>query len=146
GYRGVASNSPGAGAGTGSVKPREVAKDRRADAAEPPRRAPLSPAEQKRMQLLAKLHPDIAAAVERLRNKSAAPAPAEAKFVRNGKAEIQIWLTSKSDAVMARLKQLGLEVVAEPKSAKLVIGRIALDKLAALAEVAEVRYVAPQTQ
>ena len=30
--------------------------------------------------------------------------------------------------------------------AKLVIGRVALDKLAAIAEMAEVRYVAPQTQ
>ena len=35
------------------------------------------------------------------------------------------------------------EVVADPQASKIVIGRIALDKLTALAELAEVRYVAP---
>jgi len=103
-------------------------------------------AEQKRQQLLAKLHPAIAAVVERLQTGNGTPAAVEAKFVRGGKAEIQVWLTSQSDVVVARLKQLGFEVIAEPKAARLVIGRIALDKLMALAELSEVRYLAPQTE
>jgi Ca-activated chloride channel family protein len=102
--------------------------------------------DQKRQQLLAKLHPDVAAIVERLQNKNNTPAASEARFVRDGKAEVQIFLTTKSDAVMAKLKQLGVEVIAEPKASKLILARVALDRLAALAEVAEVRYVAPQTQ
>ena len=102
--------------------------------------------DQKRQQLLAKLHPDVAAIVERLQNKNNTPAAAEAGFVRDGKAEVQVFLTSKSEAVMAKLKQLGVEVIAEPKASKLIIARVALERLAALAEVAEVRYVAPQTQ
>jgi hypothetical protein len=122
----------------------EAPKSKR-DVDERQRNRPLSPAEQKRQQVLAKLHPAIAALVERLQ-KNGTPAAAEARFVRAGKAEIQVWLTVKSDALMARLKSLGFEVVADPKSAKLVIGRIALDKLAALAELGEVRYIAPQTQ
>jgi Ca-activated chloride channel homolog len=99
-----------------------------------------------RQPSLAKLHPAIAAIVERLKMKKGTPAAAEAKFVRDGKAEIQVWLTVKSDAVMARLKQLGFEVIAEPKTVKLIIGRLALDKLVALAQLSEVRYVAPQTE
>ncbi|HJQ22802.1 MAG TPA: VIT and VWA domain-containing protein [Blastocatellia bacterium] len=133
--------APGRGYGT-STPAAEATKDKRDETL---RSQPLSPAEQRRQQLLAKLHPTIAALVERLQ-KNGPPAAAESSFVRNGKAEIQVWLTAKSDAVMARLKQLGFEVVADPKSAKLIIGRIALDKLAALAEAAEVRYIAPQTQ
>jgi Ca-activated chloride channel family protein len=139
---------PGAGYGNGGVHGQqrtEVRKDKR-DADEAQRGQPLSAAEQRRQQLLAKLHPAIAAVVERLQNKNGTPAAVEARFVRDGKAEIQVWLTSKSDATMAKLKQLGFEVIAEPKAAKLVIGRIALDKLTAITELSEVRYIAPQTQ
>jgi len=53
-------------------------------------------------------------------------------------------LTEKSDANMAKLKELGFEVVLDPKTAKLVIGRISIEKLAALAELKFVRYVGPQ--
>ncbi|HXG66206.1 MAG TPA: hypothetical protein VNO70_13980, partial [Blastocatellia bacterium] len=65
---------------------------------------------------------------------------------RNGKAEVQVWVTDKSAETMAQLRELGFEVVLDPKTAKLVIGRVPLDKLAALAELGVVRYVAPMTQ
>ena len=68
----------------------------------------------------------------------------EAKFIHNGKAEIQIWLTEKSAETLAKLKDLSFEVVLDPQSAKLVIGRISIEKLAALAELKSVRYVGPQ--
>jgi len=45
---------------------------------------------------------------------------------------------------MAKLKQLGFEVVLEPKTAKMVIGRLPIANLAKLADLAFVRYVAPQ--
>jgi hypothetical protein len=79
-----------------------------------------------------------------LKDTKASPGSAEAKFIRNGRAEVQIWLTDKSAETMAELKELGFEVVLDPKSAKLVIGRLPIEKLAALAELKAVRYVAPQ--
>ena len=105
----------------------------------------LSKEDQKRQQLYAKLHASLQAVVERLRKKEAQPGAAEAQFVRDGKAEVRVWLTEKTPEVLARLKELGFEVVLEPKTAKLLIGRLPVDKLAALAELKEVRYVAPMT-
>ncbi len=104
----------------------------------------LSPEEQKRRQTLSKLHPSIASLIERLKNKTAQPTAAEAKFVRDGKAELQIWLTEKSPAVVAELKKLGFEVILDPAASKLLVGRLPLEKLAALAELTTVKYVAPQ--
>jgi Ca-activated chloride channel family protein len=105
--------------------------------------AKLSPAEEARRQLVTKFHPSLTALVERLKDKRAKPGAAEADFVREGKAEIQVWLTDKSEATLNELKRLGFEVVLDPKTAKMVIGRVQLDKLAALAGLKFVRYVAP---
>jgi Ca-activated chloride channel homolog len=104
----------------------------------------LSPEEQKRREFTAKFHPTVLAVIDRLKDPKASPGADEAKFIRNGKAEVQIWLTDKSDETMAKLKELGFEVVLDPKTAKLVIGRISIEKLAALAELKGVRYVGPQ--
>jgi Ca-activated chloride channel homolog len=101
----------------------------------------LSPAEQRRQELRAKLHPSIMAVVDRLHNKTAVSAD-EVKFIRDGKAEIQIWLTDKSPETLAQLKALGFEVVLDPKSARLLIGRLPLEKLEALVELKFIRYVA----
>jgi hypothetical protein len=106
----------------------------------------LSPEEQKRAHLQATFHPTVLAVVDRLKDKKLSPSPDEGKFIRNGKAEIQIWLTEKSDETVAKLKELGFEVLLDPKTAKLVIGRLPIEKLAALAELKSVRYVAPQFQ
>jgi hypothetical protein len=106
---------------------------------------PASADEEKRQQVLAKLHPSIAAIIERLKSRNARPSAEEAKFVRNGKAEVQVWLADKSPAVIAQLKQLGFETVLDPKTSKMLIGRVPIEKLAALAELEAVRYVAPQS-
>jgi Ca-activated chloride channel family protein len=104
-----------------------------------------SPEEQKRTQLQSKLNPRILAVIVRLQNGKGSPSRDEAEFIRNGKAELQIWLTDKSDETMAKLKELGFEIVLDPKTAKMVIGRLPIEKLAALAELKSVRYVSPQT-
>jgi Ca-activated chloride channel family protein len=104
-----------------------------------------SPEEKHRAELAVKLHPTILAVVEQQNGKSPVPSPKEIEFVRDGKAELQIWLTDKSAENLAKLKELGFEVVLDPKSAKMVIGRLPLEKLAALAELKFVRYVSPQT-
>jgi hypothetical protein len=107
--------------------------------------APLvTPEEQKRRQILAKLHPSIAALIQRLKDQKAQPGATEAAFVRDDQAMIQVWLTDTSPEAVEQLKQLGFEVLLDPKSTKLVIGRIALRKLEALAELKQVRYLAPQ--
>ncbi|HWT01891.1 MAG TPA: VIT domain-containing protein [Pyrinomonadaceae bacterium] len=111
--------------------------------AEPMPTPKLSPREEKRQRLETKLNPSLVALVDRLKDRNAKPGPDEARFVRDGRAEIQIWLTDKSEEAIARLKQLGFEVVLDPKTAKLVIGRLPVEKLEALAELPFVRYVAP---
>jgi hypothetical protein len=104
----------------------------------------LSPEEQKRQQLVAKFHPSLVAVVDRLRTKVAA-SPEEARFVRDGKAELQVWLTDKTPEALTELKQLGFEVILDPRTSKLVIGRLTIENLQKLAELKLVRYVAPQT-
>lgn len=98
---------------------------------------------EKRQELQGKLHSSLLALVDRLKAKSAQPGADEAKFVRDGKAEIQVWLTDKSEETIAQLKQLGFEVMLDPKTSKMVIGRVPIEKLAALAELAFVQYAAP---
>jgi hypothetical protein len=104
----------------------------------------LSPEQQKRAAFESKFHASVLAVITRLKDRKIKPAADEGKFVSNGKAEVQIWLTEKSDVVIAELKKLGFEVVLDPRSAKMFIGRIPIEKLAALADIKSVRYVAPQ--
>lgn len=89
-----------------------------------------------------KLHPSLSALVERLK---AGPQPGAAYpgFVKNGKAEVQVWLADTSPETLRQLKDLGFELVLQPRTAHVVVGRIPLEKLAALAELKTVRYVAP---
>ena len=88
-------------------------------------------------QPASKLHPSIAAVIAG--NQQAA-------FVSNGKAEIQLWLVEKNTANIAQLKQLGFEVSSDPSGSQLLIGKIGVEKLAKLAELTFVRFIAPYTR
>ncbi len=99
-----------------------------------------------KQRLRAKLHPAVAAVIDRLNDKGAKPGAEELKFTRDGKAEIQIWLTDKSAETIERLKKLGFETLLDPQSSKLIIGRLPIEKLAALVELPAVRYIAPQNK
>jgi Ca-activated chloride channel family protein len=103
-----------------------------------------SPEEERRQKLLMKLHPSIVAVIERLKNKAAQAGADESKFVADGQAEIQVWLVDKTPEALEELKKLGFQVVLDPKTSKVVIGRIAIEKLSALAELESVLFVAPQ--
>lgn len=92
-----------------------------------------------------KTNPSVFALIERIRTKAIVASADEAKFVRAGKAEVQIWLTEKSDEALTKLKELGFEVALDPKTSKLIIGRISIEKLEALVGLKFVRYVTPQT-
>ena len=97
-----------------------------------------------REELLRKLHRSVFAVIERLQKKEALTSADEAGFIRNGKAEVQVWLTEKSDANLVKLKELGFEVILDAKNPRLIIGRLSIDKLEALAELTFVSYVSPQ--
>lgn len=135
---------PGAGAGVGPSRGYSMGGGSPALGGGSGVPAPVSPEEKKRQELLAKMNPAIAAVIERLKNKGK-PGHDENKFVRNGKAEIQVWLTDKSPEIIAELKQLGFEVVLDPKTPKVIIGRLPIEQLAALVELKSLRYVAPMT-
>ena len=146
---GGAASGTGRGSGIGfgggtvaNAPPQAMRQTIVVDAAEPLR--VLSPEEKKRVELQSRLHPSILAVVDRLKARNANAGVDEAKFIRDGKAEIQIWLTDKSAENLAKLKELGFELVLDPQSAKLVIGRLSIEKLEALADLNFVRYVAPQ--
>lgn len=102
-------------------------------------------ADRERQQPIPRLHPSLVALVERLKKRDPQPGADEARFVRNGKAEVQIWLTDNSAATMSKLKELGFEILLEPKTAKMVIGRLPIENLEALSKLTVVRYVAPMT-
>jgi Ca-activated chloride channel family protein len=136
----------GVGAGVGGSAPApSVNRMVLADVDEAARIRTLTPEERKRADLQAKVHPSVLAVIDRLKVKNNIAGADEGKFIHGGKAELQIWLTDKTDEAMAKLKELGFEVVLDPKTAKLVIGRMPIEKLAALAELKFVRFVAPQT-
>ena len=106
----------------------------------PPPPAPKTAETIRTQKLRDKLHTWVYALVDRLEKKTAA-GPNEILFVRDGKAEIRITLTTVTSQVLEKLRQSGLEVVAE--KANVVIGRIAIEKLAALVEMDEVKLVMP---
>lgn len=133
----VAENS--VSAPTGEKRVDENKKDETALALE---REKLEKEARRRALLAEKLHFWIFVLVERLQKGVSEAAPNEAKFVSGGKADVQIWLMAKSPEVLKQLKDSGFEIV-ENKMPKVVNGRIAIEKLAALAEISEVQYVLP---
>ena len=100
--------------------------------------------EDRRVEVNSKLHRAVLAVVERVRKKEALTSADEAGFIRDGKAEVQVWLAEKSEANLAKLKELGFEVILDAKSSNLIIGRVSIEKLEALAELTFVSYVSPQ--
>jgi hypothetical protein len=105
---------------------------------------PRSPEEQRLDRIRAKLHPSIVALIQRLNRKEVLAGADEAKFVSADKATVQVWLSDKSDVTRAKLKELGFEVVVDPATSKLIIGRLPIDKLEALAALDFVKYISPQ--
>ena len=101
-------------------------------------------AEDKRMIALSeKMHFWLSDLLQRLQNGTTKPGMNENKFVHDGKADIQIELSSRSPEVIEKLKAAGFEVVSE-KGKTMLIGKIALDNLAALAEIDEVKLILPK--
>jgi hypothetical protein len=107
------------------------------------KKKPRTPEEIKEARLKEKLHSWLYAVVARLAEGDAKPTPNELMFVHDGKAEIQIELTVRSAELIEKLKAAGFEVVSE-KGKTIVFGRIAIEKLAALVEIEEVKLILPK--
>ena len=102
--------------------------------------------EAKYRQMIAdKFHFWVFALVERWQKGETALTANDAKFVKDSKADVQIWLTAKSPEAIEKLKNLGFSIV-DDKNAKFIVGRIAVEKLVNLAEIAEVQYVLPSVK
>ncbi|MGI9056647.1 MAG: TonB family protein [Pyrinomonadaceae bacterium] len=99
--------------------------------------------EMKHRQMLAeKFHFWIFAVVERLQQGVTKTSENEVKFISDGKAEVQIRLKTTSPEALEKLKNSGFEIINE-RNEKIINGKIAIEKLAELAEIAEVEYVLP---
>ncbi len=111
-------------------------------------RSGLSRVDRDRLARESKLAPGLLQVMKCLEKETARPQlksqPSTCKLGRDGKLEVQVWLADKSAKTLAQLKALGFEVVAEPKASRLLIGRLAASKLAALIRLDAVQYVAPQ--
>ena len=64
-----------------------------------------------------------------------------AKHVTDGKVLLQVWLTHTNSETLEKLKEIGFELVAQPKTGNLVIGRLSVGKLKAFSKLSVVRYV-----
>jgi Ca-activated chloride channel family protein len=102
-----------------------------------------TPAARRQKLIDEKFHLWLADLAARLDKSVSQPTVNEARFVRgDGKAQVRIWLTEKTPETLEKLRQLGFEIVSE-KDAKFIYGQIALEKLVALTEIEQVRYVLP---
>lgn len=104
-------------------------------------RVELTPEITRRILLRQKLHFWIYDAVERLDKGETKAGVNEESFIFDGKAEIQVILTDNTPEIIAKLKKAGLEIEKEIETR--IIGRIAIEKIAGLAEIEEVSYVSP---
>ncbi|MBC7795532.1 MAG: TonB family protein, partial [Pyrinomonadaceae bacterium] len=103
----------------------------------------LMPESQEKLKLFkSKLNPQIFALVERLQKANSIANVDESKFVRDGKAEIIVQITANNAETLSELKNLGFEF--DNQTSNFIVGRIALEKLTALAESNSVKFIAQQ--
>ncbi len=104
---------------------------------------PIAPEILRQQMLAGKLHVWLYALVERLQKNESKLTANGAKFVKDNKAEIQIQFSAKTPDVLEKLKKLGFEFVGE-RNKNTIVGKIAVEKIANLAEIAEILYVLPE--
>jgi hypothetical protein len=96
----------------------------------------------RKQRLKDKLHAWVYALVERFDDRKS-PGANESRFVRNGKAAVKVTLTTVSPEVLEKLRTSGFEITSE--TVNVLTGRIAIEKLKALAEIDEVKLIIPAT-
>ncbi len=140
-----------AGQGTKSNRGQLAAETPATDAAdreEVNRRSGLTRVDRDRAARESKLAPGLLQVMKCLEKEIVRPylkgQKSTCKAGRESKLEVQVWLADKSAKTLAQLKALGLEVVAESKTSRLLVGRLPASKLSALIRLDAVQYVAPQ--
>lgn len=103
---------------------------------------PLSDEDKKAIAMGEKLHFWLYGLAMRLQRGTADPGPNEAKFVRDGKAGVQISLSSGDKSAIEKLKKVGLEVISTKGT--IVTGSIPIQNVAGLAAIDEVKFVLPR--
>lgn len=91
-----------------------------------------------RALLETKLHPALLEAFDCWKKSGQ-----ECKLIQAGKVDVQIFLTDESAAVAEQLKALGFEMMQNRPKEKMLIGHLPVEKLGALAKVAQVKFVSP---
>ena len=91
-----------------------------------------------------KMDPRLASIQEQIETKTVMGKEL-AKQVTDGKVLVQIWLSDRQDSVLDSLTELGVEIVAQPKSGHVVIGAIPLAKLKEVSQLPLVLYLALHT-
>lgn len=86
---------------------------------------------------MAQLHPDVSDLVKGVRTNT--------RLLKNGKAELKLYLSVKDPAVLQSLTALGFEVVEQDPLALTITGRIAPEKVAEIARISGIRYIAPRS-
>ena len=92
-----------------------------------------------------KYHSSVKALVERLKTGAAANAN-ETKFVREGRADLIVRVQELKPETIEQLKKLGFTILTEMPSAKAIVGSIAIEKIAELAEIEAVTFISPQNR
>lgn len=98
-----------------------------------------------RQMLMEKLHFWVFSLVEHWQKGETVLTGNDAKFVKDGKVDVQIWLTTKSPETIEKLKTLGFSMV-DDKNANIIVGRITVEKIADLAIIGEVQYILPKVK
>ncbi len=96
-----------------------------------------------RKDSVGKLDSTLELLVEHVKNKGQLPQDVT-QFVTNGQVLIQVWLMDTTTETLAKLKESGFAVVAQPKTGYLVIGRLPVEQLEALTKLSVVRYITLQ--
>lgn len=104
--------------------------------------APPTPGMLRDKMLKEKMHSWVYGLVTRMRTSSYDLTPNEAKFVHDGKAIVRIELWMKKPEILEKLKALGFEIVSD--TSRMLTGRIAVEKLEALAEIEELKLILPK--
>lgn len=103
---------------------------------------PLSPAEEQKRKLDSKLASPLQGLADKLIKAGKGEKMAGLE-IANGRVTVQVWLSDTSEAALTKLKQAGLEIIFQSSTAKMVIGKIDVQKLEQLALLNLVRFVEP---
>lgn len=65
----------------------------------------------------------------------------DCKLVHNGLVEIEVWTNKHSMTLLNEMKNMGFEAGAEQFGGKVLVGKLPVEKLQELAQLAEVQFV-----